>query len=94
MGEIADMMLDGTMCSGCGEWLHDGEDGPGYPGYCSSCAREMAQEHGGASKSGRGSNVSCPTCGKRVKPRGLRDHQRDVHGVAASETTSEQFLPF
>ncbi len=53
MGEIADMMLDGTMCSGCGEWLHDGEDGPGYPGYCSSCAREMAQEHGGASKSGR-----------------------------------------
>lgn len=38
MGEIAEMMLDGTMCAGCGEWLHDGEDGDGYPGYCSSCA--------------------------------------------------------
>lgn len=38
MGEIADMMLDGTMCQGCGVFLHDGEDGPGYPGYCSGCA--------------------------------------------------------
>lgn len=37
MGEIADMMLDGTMCQGCGEWLNDGEDGPGYPGYCAGC---------------------------------------------------------
>lgn len=37
MGDIADMMLDGTMCQGCGEFLCDGEDGPGYPGYCSSC---------------------------------------------------------
>lgn len=37
MGEIADMMLDGTMCQGCGEFLHDGEDGPGYPGWCESC---------------------------------------------------------
>jgi hypothetical protein len=43
MGEIADMMLDGTMCQGCGEFLHDtadgfpGADGPGYPMYCSAC---------------------------------------------------------
>lgn len=37
MGEIAEMMLDGTMCQGCGEWLHDGEDGEGFPDYCSSC---------------------------------------------------------
>jgi hypothetical protein len=38
MGEIAEMMLDGTMCAGCGEWLHDGNDGDGFPGYCSGCA--------------------------------------------------------
>ena len=38
MGEIAEMMLDGTMCAGCGEWLNGGEDGDGYPGYCASCA--------------------------------------------------------
>ena len=37
MGEIADMMLDGTICQGCGEWLCDGEDGPGYPGFCAGC---------------------------------------------------------
>jgi endogenous inhibitor of DNA gyrase (YacG/DUF329 family) len=37
MGEIADMMLDGTMCAGCGEWMDDGEDGPGYPCCCEAC---------------------------------------------------------
>lgn len=35
-GEIADMMLDGTMCQLCGEFL-DGEAG-GYPMYCAGCA--------------------------------------------------------
>lgn len=31
MGEIADMMLDGTMDPETGEWNFDGEDGPGFP---------------------------------------------------------------
>ena len=31
MGEIADMMLDGTMDCETGEWNFDGEDGPGWP---------------------------------------------------------------
>jgi len=31
MGEIADMMLDGTLCATCGEFI--GEDA-GYPRYC------------------------------------------------------------
>lgn len=31
MGEIADMMLDGTMDPETGEFNFDGEDGPGYP---------------------------------------------------------------
>lgn len=43
MGEIADMMLDGTMCEACGEFLNDGEDGDGLPGYCS---RECAESRG------------------------------------------------
>ena len=34
MGEIAEMMIDGTMCQHCGEWMHEGEDGPGYPQSC------------------------------------------------------------
>lgn len=31
MGEIAEMMLDGTMDCETGEWNFDGEDGPGWP---------------------------------------------------------------
>jgi hypothetical protein len=31
MGEIADMMLDGTMDCETGEWNFDGLDGPGWP---------------------------------------------------------------
>jgi hypothetical protein len=41
MGEIADMMLDGTMCACCGEWLNDGEDGDGFPMYCDGCAPDF-----------------------------------------------------
>lgn len=43
MGEIADMMLDGTMCEMCGVFL-DEEDVDvieGIPNYCSeSCAND------------------------------------------------------
>lgn len=36
MGEIADMMLDGTMCQVCGEYLFT--DPPaGYPITCDGC---------------------------------------------------------
>jgi hypothetical protein len=35
MGDIAEMMLDGTLCQGCGEFL-GGDDG--LPGYCAGCA--------------------------------------------------------
>lgn len=43
-GEIADMMLEGTMCCQCGEWLHEGEDGDGYPMMCESCAADEKAE--------------------------------------------------
>lgn len=39
MGEIAEMMLDGTLCECCGEFM----DGPseGFPRYCSpQCAAD------------------------------------------------------
>lgn len=38
MGEISEMMLDGTLCEGCGEFLN--EDPPGYPCYCAGCGGE------------------------------------------------------
>lgn len=38
MGEIADAMLDGTLCEGCGAYLGDDT---GFPGYCSDqCAKD------------------------------------------------------
>ena len=37
MGEIAEMMLDGTLCQVCGSVI-DG-DTPGYPRYCIDCAK-------------------------------------------------------
>jgi hypothetical protein len=40
MGEIAEMMLDGTLCEGCGAYIDD-EGGDGIPRYCSpQCARD------------------------------------------------------
>ena len=39
MGEMAEMMLDGTLCEGCGSYIDD-EEGEGFPRYCSpECAR-------------------------------------------------------
>lgn len=38
MGEIAEMMLDGTLCQVCGSVI-DG-DTPGYPRYCIDCAKD------------------------------------------------------
>lgn len=34
MGEIAEMMLDGTLCSICGEYLGESE---GFPMVCDGC---------------------------------------------------------
>lgn len=78
MGEISEMMLDGTLCEGCGDFLGDGD---GIPQYCASCA--PSQDDGiTRTKDGqqRPSKINCPNCGKLVKKTGLEDHQRDVHG--------------
>jgi hypothetical protein len=43
MGEVAEMMLDGTLCAGCGDLLIDPEteEPAGYPQYCGTCQYEM-----------------------------------------------------
>lgn len=38
MGEIADMMLDGTLCEGCGAFIGEGD---GFPQYCSAECADM-----------------------------------------------------
>lgn len=41
MGDVADAMLDGTLCQCCGEFLGDGD---GYPTFCSECEPEEVIE--------------------------------------------------
>lgn len=83
MGEVAEMMLDGTLCEGCGVYL-DG-NGEGFPRHCHDCKRERGS--GGHMRTKVVAKVKCPTCGKLVKKAGLSDHQRDVHGAAANAET-------
>lgn len=71
MGEIAEMILNGELCEGCGMYM-DGAQG--FVRRCGSCARTWNDPH-------HNDRVPCPTCGKSVKFAGLRDHQKDVHGV-------------
>lgn len=67
MGEIAEMMLDGSLCECCGEWMGDS---CGYPRTCPDCSKPAPAA---------APKVKCPTCGKKVKATGLADHKRHVH---------------
>jgi Zn finger protein HypA/HybF involved in hydrogenase expression len=75
MGDVADMMLDGTLCEGCGVYL-EGE-APGYPRYCTSCKHDHWKEKHWAPPT---KNHQCPHCKKKFhKKQGLNDHVRMVH---------------
>ena len=91
MGDIADMMLDGTLCEGCGVFM--GED-VGFPRLCGSCAKDRRTAGRAIRSTGLGgfqdigerppppiAKVKCPLCNRKVKHNGLADHQRDAHGV-------------
>lgn len=47
MGEIAEMMLDGTLCECCGAYIGPGE---GFPRYCS---KQCALDRGAIFTDGR-----------------------------------------
>lgn len=79
MGEIAEWILEGGLCQGCGEYLGDGD---GYPTYCASC---LAQVERPAIKTLK---VACSVCGRKVKDTGLHDHMRDKHGRYSSDAES------
>lgn len=91
MGDVADMMLDGTLCEGCGVYMGDE---CGFPRLCSSCAKERRQDGRNVRSTGLGgyqdigdierpqpksAKVKCALCGKLVKQAGLHDHKRAVH---------------
>ena len=89
MGEIAEMMLDGTLCEGCGELMGEAV---GFPRLCRGCAQARREDGHEVESNGLGGfvdcgmkvkrdptpkKIKCPTCGKRVKEAGLADHIRD-----------------
>ena len=41
MGEISDMMLEGILCEGCGEFLGAAV---GYPCYCRECRNDRKED--------------------------------------------------
>lgn len=71
MGEIAEMMLDGTLCEGCGVYMAGG--GNGVPQRCGACELDDKQP-------APGERVVCKSCHCLVKAVGLADHMRDKHG--------------
>ena len=83
MGEIADMMLDGTCCASCGEFMGDGD---GFAVYCEECSEDSEPFDSNDAKGFFGDapkpkilRVNCPYCKKRVKEIGIQNHIRDVH---------------
>lgn len=81
MGEYAEMMLDGTCCAACGEFMGDGD------GFASYCSPECAGEHG-ATHYGTGDGLTapdpkphkCDQCDRSfAKAGGLKMHKEAKH---------------
>ncbi len=86
MGDIADMMLDGTLDEETGEYIGDhnlekyGMESPGFPVSLEREAREeREQKADNIAKNAAQKKTKCPECGKKVKVTGLAMHRRDVH---------------
>lgn len=84
MGDYAEMMLDGTMCSSCGVYIGEAT---GEPAECETCAVEIRQmeksiqRQANIARNARMKKTRCPECNKKVKEIGLNQHRKDVHGV-------------
>ena len=80
MGEYAEMMLDGTCCCSCGEFLGDGD---GFAVYCASCKPEEVKApklkiiKAKQIKTVRCANKGCAR--KFVDENAARQHLRQFH---------------
>jgi hypothetical protein len=85
MGDVADMMLDGTLCEGCGVFLND--DPPWYPCYCKHCGvRHPVIQQLVRKELKKRSKVKCPTCDKMVAAEGMADHKKMKHQIMPTRT--------
>lgn len=78
MGDVADAMLDGDLCQGCGVYMPNGQ---GFPQTCSACERESHKASGPQAPI----HADCPYCGKRVKAAGLQMHVDAKHKVPQAD---------
>lgn len=83
MGDIADMMLDGTLCQGCGVYLRGASHG--LPRCCADCKRTWLPTI--AKPPAVKPKVKCLLCGRKLKPTGLAYHKRDFHGITPTAPT-------
>ena len=78
MGEYAEMMLDGTCCSTCGEYI--GTDNE-YPTMCAGCAAEFEETMEDPMRL-----HVCPHCGKHLRTDlGVQQHVAAKHPKAAAD---------
>jgi len=71
MGEIADMMLEGTLCAGCGVYIGEGD--MGIPQYCSNDCEPDGY-------SNKPEKIKCDVCNKKCGgEQGLKAHKLAVH---------------
>lgn len=78
MGDYADMIIDGTMCESCGEFIGPGD---GFPRQCRGCcADQRRNQKPMVTPSGK---IQCPHCNRKLRnEQGLHDHLRDKHNTA------------
>lgn len=83
MGEIAEAMLDGTLCAGCGEYL--GEEA-GFPIYCEGCQRTGYDPEPPVRAAMTFVRVDLPSrakvkcvCGRTMTAEGFRQHWQAKH---------------
>lgn len=88
MGDIADMMLEGDLCAGCGAYL-DG-DSYGIPRYCDSdCEPEDYKK--AKKELNRPEKESCPICKKKCNGKqGVKAHMGQLHGNETIITLKER----
>lgn len=92
MGEIADAMLNGELCEGCGVFIPG--EAEGIPRYCSvQCAKDRGAsvdqviESAPKPKSGlwkpspKKPKTQCTICKKWVKKIGMENHLKDAHNI-------------
>ena len=75
MGEIAEMMLDGTLCEQCGEYMGNS---CGHTQVCAGCRSTEKSEP--TKPKQHFSKITCQICNKRVSIVGIGNHLKDSHG--------------